>query len=104
MAIVTINRRLKTMYEGFRLMFVPPRPFGSGNGDHALPRRRTRERWKEGVIGGWLHNWDPGTRMKKTDKWAGKFFIAAAGARDFSILLFYSHTPPHVLEVTRHLD
>jgi hypothetical protein len=30
------SRRPKTMYGGFRMISVPPRSFGSGNGDHAL--------------------------------------------------------------------
>jgi hypothetical protein len=38
-AILCISRRRKTIYGRFRIMFLPPRPFGSGNGDHALPYR-----------------------------------------------------------------
>jgi hypothetical protein len=39
-AILIITRRRKTvMHGGFLIISVPPRPFGSGNGDHALPYR-----------------------------------------------------------------
>jgi hypothetical protein len=120
----------ETLYIGFRIISVPPRPFGSGNCDHALFHRypllslvtpnlrvRARIRAKARTRNKDARRTNGGRRVqpivgfptsiwllvwKKRRKRRGKLFGAAARALAFFDLVVSA--PPPALEATEDLD